>query len=217
MAKDDWFRKKTWEEDDKKDFFAHLKSSRSSGSKAQYLRIQASYLHGLDSDHTTRESLILLDQVLSDYPDSFERSQAFLQKAECLQALGLLDESIASYRAALQSERDRPNVKTNAWLKFGWTVVQYRLRDLYLEVLEILQEFHPSMLFETDKFRLNGIKAIIAHDQGDRNSAREFAQRALGAASQQHSGFRYHPTVGLVSGADKDSEIYEILTLLVAP
>jgi hypothetical protein len=40
---------------------------------------------------------------------------------------------------------------------------------------------------------------LIAADSQEAGVAREHAERALEAAAHEHSGFRYHPTVGLVT------------------
>lgn len=40
---------------------------------------------------------------------------------------------------------------------------------------------------------------MIAADMDERDAAALHAQRALEAAAKEHSGFRYHASVGLVS------------------
>src|SRR6516165_10699113 len=128
MSQTEWFRRATWTDADREDFNARLKRSRGASSKAQYLRIQA--LHLAEADH--REGAIeLLDRLLAEFPDSIDIAQAHAQKAESLAKLGQTEAAIEEYRAALQRERDFPNVQTNAWLDFGWFVVEKRLTHLY--------------------------------------------------------------------------------------
>ena len=76
-------------------------------------------------------SLELLDLMFKEFPEKSELSSAFLQKAECLIILGNIQQAIDEMRNTLQSEREFPNVKTYAWLEFGWTTIIYQLSDLY--------------------------------------------------------------------------------------
>jgi len=43
---------------------------------------------------------------------------------------------------------------------------------------------------------------VMADDRGDSEGAKQYAVTALSAAEKEHSGFRYHPTVGLVGKQD---------------
>jgi hypothetical protein len=54
------------------------------------------------------------------------------------------------------------------------------------------------LLFPVDKFKWHAAHALIQAAQGDRDSAKEQAIKALDAAKLNHSGFRYHPKLGLV-------------------
>src|SRR5687767_401449 len=138
MSKLEWFRRTTWTDQDREDFDARLKRSRDAGNKAQYLRIQAFHLAEVGNEECSIE---LLDRLFVEYPVKGELAQAHNQKASSLARLGKIAAAIEEYRAALQAERDFPNVRTNAWLDFGWLVVENQLSDLYDEVLRILKEF----------------------------------------------------------------------------
>ena len=131
MGKEDWYRKTTWSKSDKEEFFERLKRSRTSFHKAQYLRIQASHLQSVGTIEMANHSLELLDLMFKEFPEKSELSSAFLQKAECLIILGNIQQAIDEMRNTLQSEREFPNVKTYAWLEFGWTTIIYQLSDLY--------------------------------------------------------------------------------------
>ena len=56
-------------------------------------------------------------------------------------------------------------------------------------------------MFAVDHFKWNAAQAIIAHARGSISSAKSYAEAALSAAERDNSGFRYHPTVGLVQGS----------------
>lgn len=197
MSKTEWFRRTTWSDADRQDFGARLKRSRGPGNKAQYLRIQACHLADAGL-HTA--AIELLDQMFVEFPQRNELAQAHLQKADSLAHLGQIDAAIQEYRAALQAERDYQNVKTNAWLDFGWLVVEKQLVGLYEEVSRILQEFREEggFKFPSLEYRFAAIQAFLADYRGDNVRAREFAQKALAEVEKRYSGLRYHQQVGLV-------------------
>jgi hypothetical protein len=56
------------------------------------------------------------------------------------------------------------------------------------------------------KYRYNAIQAMLAEAHGDKSMAREFATQALTEATRSHSGFHFHPTVGLVGPEQKTFE-----------
>jgi len=208
MARLDWFRKGTWEEADREDFFAHLARARTDG-RAQYLRIQAFHLQqaGL-----MEEALGLLDSMIEGYPQRTELAQAHLQKAQCLAGLGRIPEAIEQYRAVLSAEKAFPNAQTDVWFDFPWFAVKHHATYLYEEVLDILGRSDRSALFPVDRYRINAVLSLISEEQGDRHAAREHARSALAAAAETQSGFRYHSKLGLVHGPDP--EIHERLLAL---
>jgi tetratricopeptide (TPR) repeat protein len=196
MSKLDWFRRSTWTDQDREEFNARLKRSRAT-NKAQYLGIQATHLAEVGLHEVAIE---LLDRLLTEFPERIQLASAHLQKAECLARLGQIEPAISEFRAALQAQRDFPNVRTNAWLDFAWFVVEKQQTDLYGEVLEVFKEFRPESAdpFPVIEYGYWAIKAIIAESSGEEANACEFAKRALAEASRQHSGLRYHAKLGLV-------------------
>jgi|SRR5208283_3314975 len=204
----DWFRKKTWSEADQADFFARLKRSRAAQNKAQYLRIQAYHLEGVGTPELLRVSLALLDKMFAEFPEKTQLASAYGQKASCLAKLGEIEQAIANYKHALKTERDFPNVKTNAFIQFGKLVVENTLTRFFDEALEELKELDSrGIKFPSDVFQAFGIRSIIAAKRGETGKAKEFAKVALEAAAKAHSGLRYHSTVGLVR--DKETPFYK--------
>lgn len=203
MSKPEWFRRTVWSVADREDFHARLKRSRSAGNKAQYLCIQAGYL--ADAGYHA-EAIELLDQFFAECPEQIQLAQAHARKADSLAKLGEIEAAIHEYRAALQTEREFPNVRTNAWLDFGWLVVEKELKSIYDEVSQILHEFRKEggLKLPAVEYQYATIQAILADSRGERTRAREFAKQALFEASKSYSGLRYHPTVGLV-GTQRDT------------
>ena len=177
---------------------------RSIDSKAQYLRIQASYL--ADAGYHA-EALELLDQLLSEHPVASELAQAHLQKALSLDVMGRDDEAVEAYRASLLAERQRPTFRTAGWVEFAWFVAWKEKRELFDEALAVLAEFKSTgsaigLMFPAGRFKYEGALALMAATCGDSERARGFAQRALESAAATDSGLRYHPEFGLIGTLD---------------
>jgi len=211
----DWFRKTSWSEADQADFFARLKRSRSAYTKAQYLRIQANYLEGGGSKELLRSAIELLDRMLAEFPESFELASAYGQKASCLAKLGDLDQAVVYYRRALDRKRKFPKLRTQAYIAFGRLVVENEMAQFFDEALAVLDELKITAIqFPQDIYEMYGIRAIIAAQKRETEKAREFAKVALEAAAKVHSGFRYHPTVGLVH--DRKSKFHKLIETIAA-
>ena len=201
MAQDDWFRNTSWSEEDQRKFFARLKRARRY-NRAQYLRIQAGYLQ--DAGHL-KPALDLLARMIDQHPEKMQLAQAHLQKAQCLVTLDRPDEAEQEFRAALDCERRFPGALTQAWIEFGWFAVRQSRQRLYQEVLKVLDDRPLAGIeFPIDRYKTNAVRSLIASEAGDSDAARTYAARALEAASLEHSGLRYHPTVGLVEKLDAE-------------
>ena len=87
-------------------------------------------------------ALELLDEYLADDPNDIQLAMALLQRAESLAATGDHQSAITAFREALNAQRARPNVCTQAWLLFPWFIVEHECRELYHEATEILCEFN---------------------------------------------------------------------------
>jgi len=205
MNRQEWFRRTTWTDSDHADFNARLKRSRGASNKAQYLRIQA--FHLAEAGHHTA-AVELLDRLFTECPERVQLADAHLQKAAALAVLGQVDAAIDEFRRALQSERDFPNVRTNAWLDFGIFIVERELSDYFDEALLILEEFRDDsgVSFPSITHCYCVIRALIADARGDATMARDYARQALAEALKAHSGLSHHPRVGLVGTKSKRFE-----------
>jgi tetratricopeptide (TPR) repeat protein len=195
---EDWFRRKTWTEADQQEFHARLNRSRGQSSKAQYLRIQAVELVEVGTEQATRAAIGLLELLLAKYPEQSEIAGACLCMGECCEALGQLDEAISWYRKALEQQRIFPNLQTNAQLYFAMLVAEEQKRDKYDEAISFLGEWSSLDDFPVMVFQECCARALIHFDKEEKTQAREWARRALEAAEKTHSGYRYHPRLGLV-------------------
>jgi hypothetical protein len=187
----DWFRNKTWSEAIESRFKEKLRRAR---RKEQYLRIQASMLAPTFPDATLR----LLDEYFA-LPDDFDHAQAHVDRATALLVFGRVDEAIGSYESALAREHEFPKLKTEAYIDLPYMIAQRSMRNRYARATELLRVHESRLMFPVDHFRWNAAQALISGDLGNTVAARAYARRALDAAMAENSGFRYHPSVGLVT------------------
>lgn len=206
MPRVEWFRRTEWNAEVERDFFARLERSRSRFHRAQYLRIQALELIRAGGPQRLRKALELLDILISRYPEPFELPGAYKHRGQALAELGDVDGALAALRDAMAADKQsRPMV--GAHLDFGMLVVAAKREELYPEALQALEKYGGNEAFPYMRYQASVIRAIaLKHARLD-DAAREQARRAVEEAARTHSGFRYHPTVGLVR--IKDRELHE--------
>lgn len=198
MGRDDWYRNTTWNAEIEAEFDQKLRRAR---EKFQYLRIQALYL----TENYPEVALRLLEQYFS-LGENVDMAQAYLQRAQALSVLNDFDGAFASYEAALEQERCRPNSKTQAYLDFPCLVLETKRESLYSRALEVLNTHSERPMFPIDRFRAHGARALLVHHFDRKDEARAEAELAMAAAQETESGFRHHPNLGLVqSTADEFS------------
>jgi hypothetical protein len=187
----DWFRNTTWNEAIQRGFNEKLHRAR---RKEQYLRIQACTL----ARSHPEVALKLLDQYFL-LKDDFDHAQAHVDRATALLVLGRINEAIASYDAALAREVEFPNLQTQAYLDLPYLIATRGIRERYAYAMQLLEKHKARLMFPIDHFRWHAACALIAIGSHDPVAAKEHARRALDAAAHDHSGFRYHPAIGLVT------------------
>jgi tetratricopeptide (TPR) repeat protein len=157
------------------------------------LRIQAGCL----VESQSQAALSLLEKYFA-LGEDFDLAQAYLDQARAYMALGRTDDAIQSLEKALERERQFPNVKTAAWSEFAMLVATLNLGSRFPRAIQVLSENRPQPLFPVEKFKWHTAHSLILAAQGNAKAAKEHAVEALKAAQATHSGFRHHPSVGLV-------------------
>jgi tetratricopeptide (TPR) repeat protein len=191
MTDREWFRNEEWNSEIEAHFYEKLRGSR---DKSQYLRIQAGYL----AKNNPEISLALLDKYF-ELGEHFDKAQAYVDQANAYIALGRRQQAILSYQAALIREQEYPNLKTDAWSQYALLVATEKESELYEHALTILMNYEPtSTSFPIDVFCWFASFAILSETIGENDRARKAAFKALDVSELRHSGYRYHPTVGLV-------------------
>ena len=197
----DWFRNATWNPSIERAFDDKLRRAR---RKEQYLRIQACTLARSHPD----VALKLLERYFS-LPNDFDHAQAHVDRATAYLALGRVAEALVAYEDALTRESEFPNLKTEAYIAFPYLVATPGIREQYARALELLLKHKSRLMFPVDHFRWHTARALIAAAARDAETANVHSQQALEAAAREHSGFRNHPSIGLVT--EQYDEIVERL------
>jgi tetratricopeptide (TPR) repeat protein len=201
---DDWFRNRDWNAAIARRFEEKLRRAR---RKEQYLRIQACTLA---SSHST-VALELLDRYFG-MTDDFDHAQAYVDRATALKALGRIEEAAQAYESAMEREAAFPNLKTQAFLELPILIAAKALQSRYDQALAVLEQHADRLMFPVDHFLWQVAYALILAAKGERARAATHARSALQAASRDNSGFRYHPTVGLVTD-EHDGLLRELAAL----
>ena len=207
MSSDDWYRNTEWNDEIAERFETKLKRAR---DKAQYLRIQASSL----ARSEPRVALRLLDRFF-DLGDNFDLASAWVDRANAYRSLGQLENAVESLEQALRREAERPNVQTQAYLDLPFLIATTPIPERFDQALALLEKFPDRPRFPVGVFRWNAACALILAARSQESEASAFARAALEAAAMEHSGFRYHPTAGLVDG--RYPELVEELGRLAGP
>lgn len=204
LSNKEWYRKTTWTESDREDFFAHLQRSKKT-SRGQYLKIQAIHLYETNRSEEVSAALELTNLALDEYPERISLAQLLGLKAKCLNKLGKLKEAEDNFLLAIQAMRDYPNVKLNIQFSFAFFVIEHKISRLYNEALMLLDEFNDighGIFFPITEYYYYGLKAVILHREGKFREAKPLALKAIAASEMQYSGLPRHPKVGLVNKSE---------------
>ena len=183
----DWYRRKTWTKTDENEYFAKLGRARTDG-QAQYLRVQAIELIETKEDNLLSVAEILLNKILTDYPDNrIEKSQTYNSLGEIYKLREDYGTALEYFQKSLDFEKEFPNAITTAYLNFSETVVLAEKTELYDEVANLLTEKinKDALKFPIQNYIMYSVMTVISEYNGDLEQAKIYADLAEKNATTQ--------------------------------
>ncbi|KAB1158551.1 hypothetical protein F7018_07995 [Tenacibaculum aiptasiae] len=195
----EWYRKKSWSEKDKEEFFNRLKRARKY-NRAQYLKIQAIELIETNNLKLLDIAESLLNKMLNEYSE--EKSQI----SSALNSLGdiylkqnEIEKAIEFYRKSIDFEKNFPNVKTQSYLEYSELIIKNNKLEEFDFVETIILERFDDIIFPIEKYKTASILSIVYEKKGLKESSTKYAEIAEQNANKETSGLRYHQHLGLVN------------------
>jgi len=198
----EWYRRKTWTEDDEQEYFAKLAKARKH-SRAQYLRVQAIELAETKQTDLMTTAEKLLNKLFDEYPESqVDMSSGYATLGNIYKERQMIDEAISYYKKAIDFEIFFPNVLTQAYLDYSELIVKFNKKSNFEFVEKIILERIGDSIFPLEKYRAYSILSIISQYKGDKPAAVQYQNIANDNADFKTSGLRYHQDLGLVKNRD---------------
>lgn len=211
MSKDDWYRNTEWNEQIESEFEARLKRSRGNFNKAQYLRIQASYLLDSQKTENQKKGIQLMERVINDYPEEIFST---IHGQEQLGDYYLKNENYKEAERHFRIVTDyyhsnsRSGTTGLADLKLSETILLSDQEDKLQEAYELstskFEETGGNLLMNDLKFYYAKLMANLCLRMGGIEEASEYANSALQLSTIKEPQFNRHKTVGIIN-ADKNT------------
>lgn len=214
MAADDWYRNKTWDSIIETNFENRLKRSRGAYHKAQYLRIQASYLLDSSDMKVQLTGVRLMGRLVSDFPTE-EFSVIFGQEqlGDYYLKIGDLVKAEKHFRIVTEYyevNKSRSNTSAKADLKLAETILKGNSTDKLGEAYRLCKQYPVTeLIFNDDRFYYAELVAHICDKLNKREEAREFAMKAIEISKIARPQFYRHKTVGLVKTSSQQLRTLE--------
>jgi tetratricopeptide (TPR) repeat protein len=205
MERDDWYRNTTWNKETSELFETKLKRSRGAYHKAQYLRIQASYLLGSADNEQQNVGLKLMERLMTEFPtEEFSTILGKEQLGDYFFAKGDYEKAERYYRQVVDRYKinNRSGTSGVADVKLVETLLQLDQRDKFAAAYELLTvDFEKTggrLDLNDERFFYTRVIAELCHRLGKRSEAKGYADKALEIAKIVEPQFNRHKTVGLV-------------------
>jgi hypothetical protein len=214
MGAEDWYRNTSWDKAIEADFEARLKRSRGAFHKAQYLRIQASYLLDNSDKNNQMVGLRLMERLIKDFPtEEFSTIFGHEQIGDYFLKHGDFDIAEQQFRIVAnyyQNKNSRSGTSGIADLKLAETILISNQADKFEEAYKLCNE-HPvsEMTMNNDKFYYAALAARLCYKLNKKEEAKEFAITAINLSKIKEPQFSRHKTVGLVKATDQQLQILE--------
>ena len=151
--KQDWFRKKTWTEEDQKDFFTKLNRARQS-SKCQYLYLQACALAYTVA--TAEAAIAVAEMGLAVADHEIQKVDIYGVQAVAFANLGKIPETLNAYKSLFEIQKTK-GCQGDYHIHFAKFLLRHHLTSHYGEGIDAIVDFGlkdnhdsimPKLLFE---------------------------------------------------------------------
>lgn len=214
METEEWCRNTNWDSDIESAFEVRLKRSRGAYNKAQYLRIQATYLLESSDMNTQLVGVKLMERLIRDYPT--EKSTTIFGHeilGDYYFKAGHYDKAQLHYRLVTEhyiTKNTRSGTSGIADLKLAETILTANWTEKFEEAYNICKNYPlHKLIFNREKFYYTALMAQICERLNKKEEAKEFALAAIEISKITESQFTRHKTVGLVNATDKQLETLE--------
>lgn len=188
-----WFDSPAWSPQVQAEFEAKLQRAR---KKAQYLRSKGAALVEAGDRMRREAGRELLLRLVREYPDELTISWAHEFLGDAFAVDGMHEEAEKHYREALAAYERTSGVRGHAHVRLAELISATHQTEKYEEAEKLLDAYDP--LFKIDYFRAFTVRARLAAERGDFESAAGFASAALELKADRKPQLPRHPDVGHV-------------------
>jgi hypothetical protein len=213
MSKEDWYRNTDWNDKIEFEFESRLKRSRGNYHKAQYLRIQASYLLNSEINNLQEKGVEFMERVIMDYPEEKfstihgnEQLGDFYLKKDSFEKAEKYFRIVTDYYYA----ETRSGTTGLADLKLCETILKSKQSNKYQEIYQMatekFKETGGRLMMNSDKFYYADLMANLCYEMEKVNKASEFAESALELSKIAEPQFNRHKNIGLIKAEKEQLE-----------
>ncbi len=173
----DWYRIKTWTQNDEEEFWVKFERTQKD-IRPQYLRVQAVKLIETKDKQLLYVAETLLNKILTEYPDNrTEKSQTFNSLGQIYRERGNNDKALEYFKKSLAYEKEFPNVITTSYLDFSETVIEAKKTEMYDEVENLLLKEinNKTFKFPIQNYITYSALAAISNFKGDFGQAKIYS------------------------------------------
>lgn len=214
MATDEWYSNSTWDSNIETEFEVRLKRSRGAYNKAQYLRIQASYLLDSSDIEIQLVGVRLMERLIQDFPtEEFSTIFGHEQLGDYYFKTSDFNKAEKHFRLVTEqyiNKNTRSGTSAIADLKLAETILIANWTDKFGEAYKICMDFPmTSLTFNSDKFYYAVLVAQLCDRLNKKDEAKDFALTAIEISKITEPQFNRHKTVGLVIATENQLKTLE--------
>jgi tetratricopeptide (TPR) repeat protein len=205
MGEDNWYRNKDWNPQIEVNFETRFKRSRKDFNKAQYLRIQATYLLKSSAKKNQEKGIQLMERLIKEYPkETFSTMNGHEQLGNYYFKNKNYQEAEHCFRVVTEyyHKYTRSGTSGIADLKLCETILQSdqteKFEEAYMLATTKFDGTEGVLILNDHKFYHATLMANLCLRMGNLDEASEFATRALELSEITEPQFNRHKTVGIV-------------------